>query len=333
MNDELNWFQIAFQWRGSAAARVFPRVLLFGGFGCLISLLYNFDFPVSWQVLGNVVTNVVFNFVLGLLLVFRTNSAYERFWEGRKTWGSLAVSIRNLSRQILVGIPATELIDKQQKAAILKLLVAFAIATKLHLRQEPIDEEVEALVSPSQALKLKSVKNPPLEVSLWMGNYLQQQYQRQCLNGNQLTDMNNLLNTMVEALTGSERILKTPIPRSYAIYLKRLLLIYCIALPFQIVGDLKWWTGAIAALISFILLGIEEIGNEIENPFGYDRNDLPLDELCQTLKQNIDDLIAQNLELESATELSPPKRLISCGDSQPTEFKGYSAKTPLERSE
>jgi ion channel-forming bestrophin family protein len=330
---ELNWFQIALQWRDSAASRVFPRVLFFGGFGCLVSLLYYFDLPISWQVLGNVVTNVVFNFVLGLLLVFRTNSAYERFWEGRKTWGGLVVSIRNLSRKIWLGIPEKEPEDKLHKIAILRLLVVFAIATKLHLRHEPMNEEIEALVEPSQFLKLKSVSNPPLQVSLWIGDYLQQQYQRQYINSDRLTEANNLLDNMVESLTGSERILKTPIPRSYAIYLKRLLLIYCLALPFQIVGDLKWWTGAIAGLISFILLGVEEIGNEIENPFGYDRNDLPLDELCKTVRQNIDDTIGHNLKLEGSADPSSGGRLISCGDSESKGIEGLWGATLPERSD
>jgi putative membrane protein len=103
--------------------------------------------------------------------------------------------------------------------------------------------------------------------------------------------MNSSLDSMVEAFIGCERILKTPIPLAYAIYLKRLLLIYCLLLPFKIVQDLHWWTAVVVSIISFILLGIEQIGNEIENPFGYDPNDLPLDEICNTVIKNIDDLI------------------------------------------
>ena len=90
---------------------------------------------------------------------------------------------------------------------------------------------------------------------------------------------------------GCERILKTPMPLAYAIHLKQLLLIYCLLLPFQMVDKLGFWTGAIVALISFTLFGIEEIGLEIENPFGYDANDLPLDAICNTMKRNIEDLI------------------------------------------
>jgi putative membrane protein len=80
-------------------------------------------------------------------------------------------------------------------------------------------------------------------------------------------------------------------PLAYAIHLKQLLLIYCLLLPFQLVSNLGWWTGVIVALISFTLFGIEEIGIEIEDPFGHDKNDLPLDAICSTMLRNIEDLI------------------------------------------
>jgi putative membrane protein len=122
--------------------------------------------------------------------------------------------------------------------------------------------------------------------------------------------MNSLVNDLLEALTTCERILETPIPLAYAIYLKRLLLIYCFSLPFQIVLTLHWWTSPIAIILSFVLLGIEEIGTEIENPFGEDANDLPLEEICATILNNIEDLIAvnsqDNLEVTSPElELTP----------------------------
>ncbi|MGH2415996.1 MAG: bestrophin family ion channel, partial [Microcystaceae cyanobacterium] len=90
---------------------------------------------------------------------------------------------------------------------------------------------------------------------------------------------------------GCERILKTPMPLAYAIYLKRLLLIYFFVLPLYLVDNFQWWTIPIVALISFSLLGIEEIGNQLEDPFGFDLYDLPLDEICHTLVKNMEDLM------------------------------------------
>lgn len=306
----MQWFQLSLQLRGSVAPKIATRVLFFGTFAALVSTAYYFELPLAWPAFGSVTTNVVFNFVLGLLLVFRTNTAYERFWEGRKCWGTLVISIRNLSRQIWVNVAEITAGDREEKVVLLKRLGAFAIATKLHLRKESLSSEIENLVTSEQAEILKTVKNPPLEISKWIGEYINRQYQRNCLSLHQMTAMNQLLDNMVEALTGCERILKTPIPVAYAIYLKRLLVIYCCLLPFQLVEKLQWWTGIIVVLIAFVLLGIEEIGNEIENPFGYDENDLPLDEICQTLLDNLEELRMPALE-EKAEKTDYTNRLLS----------------------
>ncbi|MEG4276488.1 bestrophin family ion channel [Microcoleus sp. MON1_C1] len=286
--DRPPWFKIALQVRGSVIPSILPRVLLCGGFGVIISLLHFFNWPVSMPILSSIVPSIV----LGLLLVFRTNTAYERFWEGRRFWGTLNNNIRNLARQIWVAIEEKDPQDIIEKKSALRLLVALAVAMKLHLRQESVNPELEPLMSPAQYQKLKSMNNPPLEIAFWIEDYMHEQYERNCLDVYQLTGMNELLNSMIDVLGGCERILKTPIPLAYAIHLKQLLLLYCLALPFQMVKDLGWGTGPVVALISFTLFGIEEIGIEIENPFGHDANDLPLDNMCAAMQRNMDDLIS-----------------------------------------
>ena len=288
IDEKRPWFKTALQFRGSVIPSILPRVLLCGGFGVFISLLYFLKLPVSLPILSSIVPSIV----LGLLLVFRTNTAYERFWEGRKFWGSVVNDVRNLARQIWVAIDEKDQDDFIAKKSALRLLVAFAVAMKLHLRQESVNSELEPLISPSQYQKLKSMNNPPIEVAFWIGDYLNTQYDRNCVDVYQLTAMNQLLNSLIDCLGGCERILRTPIPLAYAIHLKQLLLLYSLALPFQMVKDLSWGTGPVVALISFTLFGIEEIGLEIENPFGHDTNDLPLDNICATMRRNIEDLIS-----------------------------------------
>ena len=285
--ERLQWLKITLQFNGSVIPAIYNRVLWCGLFGVFISLLHYFNLPVSHPIFESVIPSIV----LGLLLVFRTNTAYERFWEGRKSWGSLVNNVRNLARQIWVVIAEQTEEDRTEKIWTLKLLVAFAVATKLHLRGESVNSELQELMSPKRFFKLKSMNNPPLEVAFWIGDYLQQQYNRDRTSDYQLVAMQNLLNNLVDNLGVCERILKTPMPIAYTIHLKQLLLIYCLLLPFQMVDKLGFWTGAIVALISFTLFGIEEIGLEIENPFGYDANDLPLDAICNTMKRNIEDLI------------------------------------------
>ncbi len=292
--EQASWLRVVLRWRGSVAPKVLPGVLLCGGLGIFVSLLEHLGFPVSWQGFDIVVTNVSYNLVLGLLLVFRTNTAYERFWEGRKAWASLTANIRSLGYLIWVSIVETEPTDRENKVSNLRLLTAFAVATKLQLRYQPVNSELEGLMNPEQFQLLKTVKSTPLQVVVWIGHYIQQQYKRNLISANQQATMNALSNNLLEAITTCERIASTPIPLAYAIYLKRLLLIYCISLPFQVVDNLHWWTSPISAILSFVLLGIEEIGTEIENPFGEDANDLPIEEFCGTISKNIEDLIAAN---------------------------------------
>lgn len=286
--EKTSWFRIALQLRGSVLPTVLPRSLVCGLFGLLVAIFHYYGLPVSLPFLASLIPNLV----LGLLLVFRTNTAYDRYWEGRKCWGMLIINTRNLARQLWVSVIEKEPSDRAGKAEALHLLVAFSVATKLHLRQEPVNEELKVLLSPAHYLKLQQMNHPPLEIAFWLGDYLQLQHRRHCLNIHQLTAMNQLLDRLVEALSGCERILKTPIPLAYAIHLKQLLLLYCLSLPFQMVGELSWWTGPVVVLISFTLFGIEAIGIEIENPFGRDANDLPLDAICETMLRNVEDLIS-----------------------------------------
>lgn len=281
---KLYWFKIALQVKGSVIPAIYQRVLLCGSFGVFISILHYFKLPVFRPNIETVIPSIT----LGLLLVFRTNTAYERFCEGRKYWGSLVNDVRNLSHQIWVAIVELEPQDRKHKIVALRLLVAFAVVTKLHLRGEPISNDLEKLIPPGWCLKLKVVNNSPLEVAFWIADYLQQQYERDCLNAYQLTAMQNVVSRMVDNLGGCERILKTPIPLAYAIHLKQLLLIYCLLLPFQLVANVDWWTGAVVALISFTVFGIEQIAIEIENPFGHNVNHLPLDAICNTMLRNIE---------------------------------------------
>lgn len=293
--EKLKLLRTTFQLKGSVIKAIYKHILWCGAFGFLISILYHFDVPVSQPILGSVIPSIV----LGLLLVFRTNTAYERFWEGRKCWGSIVNNVRNLARQIWVAIDEISPEDKDNKITALNLLTAFAVTTKLHLRGEVVNSELEELMPSTKYIKLKIMNNPPIEVAFWIGDYLQQQYHRNCLNSYQLTSMQELLNNLVDNLGACERILKTPMPLAYAIHLKQLLILYCFLLPFQIVESLGWWTGLISALVGFTVFGIEAIGLEIENPFGYDANDLPLDAICETMKRNINDLISLTPSVQS----------------------------------
>jgi len=288
------WWRQAFSLRGSVVPDTLPRSLVCGLFGVVVTVFYEQGYTqLHLPFLGSIIPNLV----LGLLLVFRTNTAYDRYWEGRKAWGSIINAVRNLARHIWVAVYEREEGDRPKKKQALRWLVVFARATKQYLRQEPLDEDLVGLTTAAQHQQLQRVNHPALEVAFWLGDYLQHQYERECLNIYQLNTAQTLLNQLVDSLGICERIKRTPIPLAYAIHLKQLLVMYCFSLPFQTVEALHWATGPVTALVGFTLLGVEEIALQIEDPFGRDPNDLPLDAICQVMLRNIEDLMA----------LPPPK--------------------------
>lgn len=298
------WLQLTLRVKGSVVPRIRGQVVFCSGFALVVTQLYTWGWPVSYNVLSSIIPGVV----LGLLLVFRTNTAYERFWEGRKLWGTLVNTVRNLARQICISVKVGTAAELAAQLAALRLLVAFAIATKQHLRRAPLGNHVAHLVTPEFGVELQEVFNPPLDIAYRIGDYLETQYQNDRLALFQLTSMQPLLNVMVDCLGGCERILKTPIPLAYVIHLRQLILLYCLLLPADLVNDLGWWTAPVISIVSFALFGIEGIGVEIENPFGLDTNDLPLDSICDTMERNIDDLI--QLRSQSSVGLVMPSELI-----------------------
>ncbi|NJK34829.1 MAG: hypothetical protein HC919_07665 [Oscillatoriales cyanobacterium SM2_2_1] len=281
------WLGLAIRLQGSVLPEVLPRAIFCGVLGEAIFLIHHFYARLSLPFLSSLIPNLV----LGLLLVFRTNTAYERFWEGRKAWGSLVNCLRNLGRMVLVAVAEPTPEDRRYKERALRLLPAFAIAMKRFLRGQPIAAEIEPFLQPWQYHQLQTINHPPLKIAYWISHYLHQEHHQGRLDRYQLAIMQELMGVAVDALGACERIKKTPIPLAYSIHLKQLLLIYCLTLPFQIVDQVRWGTGLIVAIISFTLLGIEEIGVQIEDPFGHDPNDLPLDHICQTIARNLEDLI------------------------------------------
>ncbi|MBW4606914.1 MAG: hypothetical protein KME22_06730 [Hassallia sp. WJT32-NPBG1] len=290
--EEFSAIKVILRLSESVVLAILPWVILWGGYGFLISLL-NYSghlakFSNELKAIPNIVISL--NIVLSLLLIFRTNTAHDRFWEARKLWGGMVNTVRNIARRICIVVVEREPEDRIEKQAILQLVVAFAVAMKLQLRREPVNSELASLMSSTEYYTLQDVNHPPLKIAYWIGDYFQHQYERECIDVMDLNALHQLLDEMVNLLGGCERILKTPVPLVYTITLKMLLTFYFLLLPWELVTGLTWWTGPILAFLSTILLGIDEIGAEIEEPFGHDPNDLPLDVICKTMLRNMNDL-------------------------------------------
>jgi len=282
-----SWFRILFNLNTSILPEVWEKAVFFGVFSFFVCLMKDFGLSVGKSGLTSLIPTIV----LSLLLAFRTNSANDRFWEGRKLWGTIVNTLRNLAWQIWINVKVVNLDDKARKIATLKLLTVFAVVSKNHLRGEIGEEEIKPLLSSHHYHHLITSQHLPLQVAAYLGEYLYDEYEKQNINEYQLTAMQQLINILIDMIGGCERILKTPLPFSYGIHLKQLLFLYNILLPFQSIEVLGWSTIPFVTIVSYMLYGIEAIALEIENPFGRDKNDLPLDQICQTINQNIQDFI------------------------------------------
>ena len=221
--------------------------------------------------------------VLGLLLVFRTNSAYDRWWEGRKQLGALVNTTRNLALKVKTyaqeGNPALS-------EETLTLIYAFAFSLKEHLREEDFSGIFQEI--PAAFLSdFKKFNHKPNFVLGKIAKNLHQLFCEGTINGEQLIILEKEANALINILGACERIKNTPIPMAYALHLKRVLLIYALTLPFGFVGQLGWVAIPMVLIVFYTMVGIELIGEEIEDPFGLDENDLPVNELCNKIKANI----------------------------------------------
>ncbi|AFY36613.1 hypothetical protein Lepto7376_0168 [[Leptolyngbya] sp. PCC 7376] len=274
---QFQWLLKSLSLRGSVFGVVLPRALVFGALAIGVNFLYQAQPELPWDFCQYLMENVALNLILGLLLVFRTNTAYERFWEGRKAWDEIIANICNLLREL----HAAELLQPENskpRSVMMGWLVALAIATKSHLRQDFQVEQFEQVLAIAEFEKITKSAHAPMLILQWLNISAQKQ-----LSIPEKISIQEKFAALTNGITTCERIFNTPLPFAYTIFLRKFILLYCFFLPFGLVETLLWGTIPITLLVAFVLFGVEAIAEEIEDPFGKDENDLPLEELCQMI--------------------------------------------------
>ncbi|CAL8113926.1 unnamed protein product [Orchesella dallaii] len=350
---------LMFKIRGTVILTIWWQLLLISIYTAGLVCISNF--VEGWEIKFPMTLIPVLGVVTGLLLVFRTNTAYDRYWEGRKLWSTMTLNIRTLTRCIWVMVDEKENTSSEiiEKTSAINLLVAFAYATKNYLQEDysyfepnlrelinhlpkfstpssnqPLEDQEEDKLSAKvknksatgsrgnldmmrprissttskSSSKKRSSKtyllkaydkaaptNIPIELSYYIASYINRVNQRKLVDGSTVAVMNNALNSLVDCLGGFERILRTPIPLAYSVHLHHATWLYLLALPYQLIGSLNWFTIPAVALAAFALLGILGIGWEIENPFGHDANDLPLKDFCDVIHKEILTIISHEM--------------------------------------
>jgi putative membrane protein len=282
-----NWFKLIFEFHKSDTFRSLLWVLIliavYAFAVVYIEINYRGDFH------STILVHSLLGYVIGLLLVFRTNTAYERWWEGRKQWGALVNSSRNFSMQINAILPKE---DKDNREFFDTMIRNYVYALKDHLRDSKnSDVFVENKIFQKSILNNK--EHWPNYIASLMHEKVQELYRKDIISGDQLIVLDKELKSFTDILGACERIKNTPIPYSYNMFIKKFIFVYVITLPFGLVSDFQYWAIPITIFLLYVLGSMELLAEEIEDPFGTDANDLPTDELCTKIKINVKEIFSE----------------------------------------
>lgn len=279
-----DWFSLIIKFHKSDTFRVLIPVLICVGIyaAIIVTLEVHYFHP---ETKNPTVMHSILGFVLSMLLVFRTNTAYDRWWEGRKIWGSFVNNSRNMAIKMSVLIT-----DKNHKTDIKKIITNYLFSAKNHLREVYNPEEFEPTSSVNLNQFLEALHKPnKIAVSLF--EKINLLHQSKLLTNEQLFILNDEIKSFTDNFGACERIKNTPIPYSYNIFLKKMIFLYIITLPLFFGAEFKYTTVPITMIVLYVFASIELIAEEIEDPFGVDDNDLPLDDICNNIKTNLNEIL------------------------------------------
>ena len=277
--DPHKWLDHFFDIRGSLVREIGLRVALCVAWSAGVVAFHKHVHDVSMPSLLHTLMGVA----LGMLLVFRTSSSYDRFWEGRKLWGGIVNETRNLIRGAVVHLKD----DPALLARLTRWTAAFPWAAMHGLRgTDGLGPQAHELPA-AEAKDAMDAQSTVLAVAVNLTRCLREARDKGLISDIILASLDQNIQQLVDYIGGCERIRKTPMPFAYAVHLRRALVLYCFTLPFAMVETFGWTTVVDVLIIAYTFFGIEEIGVEIEGPFGHDDNDLPLEDICETIHKNL----------------------------------------------
>jgi putative membrane protein len=232
-------------------------------------------------------------FAISMLLVFRTNSAYDRWWEGRKLWGTLVNCSRTLAIKINTMLAPD---DFDNRNYFRKLIGLYPLELKMHLQKDSTKFALDDQEHPD--LTFDRNAHMPAQISNALHQRSQQLYKQGILSGEQIIVLNAELQSMLDVCGACERIKNTPIPYSYSAFIKKFIAVYVFTLPFGFALSLGWVSIPIVAFIFYVLASLELIAEEIEDPFGNDINDLPMDKMAENIRNNVYAIIELPKEIQ-----------------------------------
>ena len=279
------WFRHIFKiTKGDTIFLLWKELFMLAGLTALIAWVKLDYFPKVKLVDSLMSVYSLVGFVLSLLLVFRTNTAYDRWWEGRKKWGELVNNTRNFA--IKIGSMTT---NKEIDQFFARHIPNYAFAMKEHLRDGVDLDELE--LTDEERKVLKDIGHKPSYIAKWMYAKLDQMKEEKQLTQEEFLVMDTNLKTFSDIIGACERIKNTPLPYSYSNFMKRFIFIYVTTMPLAFVNSFGYYSILISVFVFYVLVSLEILAEEIEDPFGRDPNDLPTDELSEKIRDNVKEIL------------------------------------------
>lgn len=279
-----DWITFIFRFHKSDTFRQLIPMLgfigLYSGAVCFLEISY-FEIAENSHLKNISIMHSTVGFVLSLLLAYRTNTAYERWWEGRKLWGTLVNNSRNLAIKLSVMLR-----DESDRNYFKKIIPSYASILQKHLAEELIALELFEDLD----FNVDKKKHYPNQVAKKIFSKINDLYLSKKISGEQLINLNNEIVSFTEVCGACERIKNTPIPYSYSAFIKKFIFFYIMTIPFGFVFILGYYVIPVVIFIFYVLASLELIAEEIEDPFGNDANDIPTAEIAAKIKKHVEEL-------------------------------------------
>jgi putative membrane protein len=231
--------------------------------------------------------HTLLSFVISMLLVFRTNTAYDRWWEGRKMWGALVNNSRNLAIKLHAMLHIEE---EAHRSFFRKTIPMYASVLAHHLHAESTRLALDETEHP-ELKNIDTSRHIPNQVASLLFQRVNRLYEEGKIKGDQLIVLNNELQSFTDICGSCERIKNTPIPFSYSVFIKKFIFFYVMTLPFSFAISLGYLAIPVVGFIFYVLASLELIAEEIEDPFGGDENDLPMTKMASNIKKHVAEVI------------------------------------------
>jgi len=285
-----DWFTFIFRFHKADTLRKLSPLIVgicFYSWVILLLELHIFKLGESSYIKQITSMHTLLSFVISMLLVFRTNTAYDRWWEGRKMWGSLVNNSRNLAIKLHSMLKVEEV---AHRSFFKRAIPLYASVLAHHLHAESTRLALDETEHP-ELRTIDTSRHIPNQVASLIFQRVNLLYEEGKIKGDQLIVLNNELQSFTDICGACERIKNTPIPFSYSVFIKKFIFFYVMTLPFSFSISLGYLAIPVVGFIFYVLASLELIAEEIEDPFGGDENDLPMAMMASNIKKHVAEII------------------------------------------